>query len=419
MPAGRIQEVDIDAAHVLAVLRAELHPSLTVDSMAPYTCLVMRKRVRWEEVHRNRALLAALFRISGGHLIRQCSLLAGVLEFLRAESVTHTEQQSEGLTYRLRLQMSHLREAKKGSRSPPTRLAHLSALLDSIAITPPKDDVEQLDSMPVFCHVARVPLPLPEQPPHEDVFSISSGEDLIDEAWVAGDQYQDVGMEIFTPKKKNVCAPDLALAATPPKDALALVGDDEIDQLMLGGCKAPTSEQYSQANKAFKANAKTSKGQGKSEAMKRPAASSSGRIAKQYQDVGMEIFTPEKKNVCAPDLALAATPPKDALALVGDDEIDQLMLGGCKAPTSEQYSQANKAFKANAKTSKGQGKSEAMKRPAASSSGRITKSSPRKLLYSKEYHRFRLLLSRQGRPKKECKTRAQARARATCEKAGF
>ena len=326
MPAGRIQEVDIDAAHVLAVLRAELHPSLTVDSMAPYTCLVMRKRVRWEEVHRNRALLAALFRISGGHLIRQCSLLAGVLELLRSESVTHTEKQGEGLTYRLRLQMSHLREAKACSRSPPTRLAHLSALLDSIAITPPKDDVEQLDSMPVFCHVARVPLPLPEQPPHEDVFSISSGEDLIDEAWVAGDQ---------------------------------------------------------------------------------------------YQDVRMEIFTPEKKNVCAPDLALAATPPKDALVLVGDDEIDQLLLGGCKAPTSEQYSQANKARKANAKTSKGQGKSEAMKRPAASSSGRITKSSPRKLLYSKEYHRFRLLLSRQGRPKKECKTRAQASARATCKKAGF
>ena len=329
MPAGRIQEVDVDAAHVLAVLRAELHPTLTVDSMAPYTCLIMRKRVRWEEVHRNRSLLGALFRISGGHLIRQCSLQVAVLTFLQSEAVTHTEEQAENLTYRLRLQMSHLREAKAGSRSPPTRLAHLSAVLDSIAITP-KDDVKQLDSMPVFRHVARVPLPLPdlEQPPHEDIFSISSGEDLIDEPCVASAQYEDVDMEIFTPEKKNV-----------------------------------------------------------------------------------------KKNVCAPDLALAATPPKGALAPVGDDEIDQFLLGGCKAPTSEQYSQATKARKA--KSSKGKGKGKAMKRPAASSPGLIAKSSPRKSLYSKEYHRFRLVLSRQGKPMEECKTRAQAHARAACEKAGF
>ena len=241
MPAGRIAEVACD---ILPVLKAELCPSLAMSSMCPYPTVDFRKRIRWPDVNRNRVLMLSLFRCSGGHLIRQTCVHQAVKEFARSEGVEtqDLDKESERLAYRIRAQMSGLREARSSQRAPPPRFCSLSSVLDEIVLKPPKPSSSPagaealLDAAPVEC-----------------ISLLESDVDCSADAGGAS-QYQDIDMDCFdTPAKKS--SKPLVALATPPKVAAPLVDDADMDKWLADdGAKAPDAGQYRAFAKACKKN---------------------------------------------------------------------------------------------------------------------------------------------------------------------
>ena len=246
MPAGRIVEV---SANVLPILKAELHPSLSLPAMSPYPHCDFRRRILWPDAHRNRTLLQALFKATKGHLLRQTCLHAAVCEFARSETVKSddVQKESEAVAYRIRVQMSALRDAKANDRSPPARYVALQALLDEIVVAPPKPS----SSPPAEALLDEIAV-LPDAAPA--VYIPSDSE--VDGAHDGGgaDQYQDIDMDCFDTPAKSRKNPDSR--STPPKvvaPASAVeIDDSEMDRLLEQGAKAPDSGEYRAFSKACK-----------------------------------------------------------------------------------------------------------------------------------------------------------------------
>ena len=147
---GRVREVDLAASDVSRVLE-DCALSAEPDDIAPYDQLVMKRRGPWMQLHRNRAILTELFECSNGFLVHQVSLAAQVKAFLDAKlcgrKAVHNAEHAEKVAYRLRVQMSHVRDHKIHGRRPPQRYAVLGSLLAACRVEKPSSDVRGDDEL--------------------------------------------------------------------------------------------------------------------------------------------------------------------------------------------------------------------------------------------------------------------------------
>ena len=97
----------------------------------------------------HRSILLALFQASGGHLIHQRSLEAHALQFLTKHNLLTEALEATTVAFRLRVMMSHLREAKANQRVPPFRYDSLRCILDIIRLEPPEPELEAVDEFAV------------------------------------------------------------------------------------------------------------------------------------------------------------------------------------------------------------------------------------------------------------------------------
>ena len=134
MPRGRLAEVDLDDGVAMTVFEnnISLKGIKKASHLVPYSQVNIRRRGPWSELFKHRALLLEMFRASRGYLCRQVKLQQQVSQYLTNGLVDHDDDDAEKLTYRIRVQMSHLRDHRVHGRRPSVRYRMLKCVLDMI-----------------------------------------------------------------------------------------------------------------------------------------------------------------------------------------------------------------------------------------------------------------------------------------------
>ena len=141
---GRVAEVDlaVEAAH--RIFDEHVQIGATVETLWFYEPLDFRRRCRWEKISPHRATLLSLFQASGGYLLHQTSMESQVFSWMSRHSIGSQYDASQ-CAYRLRVMMSHLRDAKINSRNPPMRYDSLRCISDIIELGQPPKNSNKLD----------------------------------------------------------------------------------------------------------------------------------------------------------------------------------------------------------------------------------------------------------------------------------
>ena len=141
---GRVGEVDlaVEAAH--RIFDEHVQIGATVENLWFYEPLDFRRRCRWEKISPHRATLLSLFQASGGYLLHQTSMESQVFSWMSRHSIGSQYDASQ-CAYRLRVMMSHLRDAKINSRNPPMRYDSLRCISDIIELGQPPKNSNKLD----------------------------------------------------------------------------------------------------------------------------------------------------------------------------------------------------------------------------------------------------------------------------------
>ena len=134
---GRVPEVDIPDASAMSVLEGNLMSVRDPEEMAKYEPLSFRRRGCWARLYPNRGLLVDLFKASAGCLLRQVAFARQCHNFLENLKIHHVIKDAERLAYRIRCQMSHIREHALNHRFPPVQFGALRAVIDFIPLELP------------------------------------------------------------------------------------------------------------------------------------------------------------------------------------------------------------------------------------------------------------------------------------------
>ena len=137
---GRVGEVDlvVEAAH--RIFDEHVQIGATVKTLWFYEPLDFRRRCHWDKISPHRATLLSLFQASSGHLIHQTSLEGQVFSWMSRHDLKGSQHDAAKCAYRLRVMMSHLRDAKLNARTPPMRYDSLRCITDIIELgQPPKN----------------------------------------------------------------------------------------------------------------------------------------------------------------------------------------------------------------------------------------------------------------------------------------
>ena len=132
-----LPQVSLDDSVCLDVLARNANLKATTESLWFYEPLNMKSRARWLGISTNRSVLLDLLQASHGHMFRQCQLEKQVATFLAAHKFEAKPTDAGKIAYRLRCQLSHLRDARSAGRKPPQQYDHLRALMDCISLSAP------------------------------------------------------------------------------------------------------------------------------------------------------------------------------------------------------------------------------------------------------------------------------------------
>ena len=172
--------------------------------------------------------------------------------------MTADEASVETLAYRIRVQMSHCRDAVKNHRKPPPKFSAFADVLDLIRLDSPlrgggAGEITRTDTADDSNDEGVVVMPPPSR----------KSVPVVD---VSDEESEDLKKLLFsTPTKSRPKVANIS----PPKQALAdnvTINDDEIDALLSSGVQAPTTEDYNRWRQANKGKTGKKKKQAKSKA---------------------------------------------------------------------------------------------------------------------------------------------------------
>ena len=106
---GRPRCIELPKGRIAKVLADHIHGELSM--RLPYSCLKMRSRARWGELYKNRSCLQDVLTSTGGFQLK--STYATEEMQLAVDAAEMEGSDVEKAAYRLRVMMSHLRDAKK------------------------------------------------------------------------------------------------------------------------------------------------------------------------------------------------------------------------------------------------------------------------------------------------------------------
>ena len=124
---GRIPEANLPKGALHDCLVP--HIVLPVSGLVPYSQLNLRRRGKWPELYRNRAVTTDIFSATKGQCVRQKYLYEEVVAIVKELDANFVERDVDDLCYRIRAMMSHLRSAKGNSYPTPQRFVGLDAVL--------------------------------------------------------------------------------------------------------------------------------------------------------------------------------------------------------------------------------------------------------------------------------------------------
>ena len=248
--AGRHPEADLDDKVARQILEANISKKSTVDSIAEYSQLGMRRRGPWSELLKHRSLIGDLFAASNGLLVKQVGFGRQVAGFLRDAGIPHCADDVEKILYRVRCMMAHALDHKRNGRKPDLRHAAFNAVLDGIRL--PDEPMQPLQvAQPAIQSLQVVSMaPFTMGTPDNAIAdrcievcsSVSSDDEGIFFAATASTPFRAPDAPLATPIveiKSDV------LCQAPPSH----VGDEEIDEMLKGNAMGPTSHAYISARK--------------------------------------------------------------------------------------------------------------------------------------------------------------------------
>ena len=270
---GRIPEVTLPDGKIQLVLEANIPEGIEVAAMCPYGTLKWRARGLWPDLYKNRGVLADIFKLSGGGLVHQVSLTKQIccwLDRLQPPK-KYSPQDAEDLCFRIRIQMSHLRDHAVQKRRPPARFQMLQGVMSLCscagvtksgedeangegmgeAVMPPPclkekeaDDVAVMPqpSLKKADEVAVMPPPCFQEA--NDVVVMPPTCVSVDMISSDGESLNEAKMFVTPPRPTKTWA-----LLSPPKpldgSVASVVSDSEIDKMLaLHGMSAPDTKQY-------------------------------------------------------------------------------------------------------------------------------------------------------------------------------
>lgn len=207
----RIKCCDLDDAVAARVLEENVKLAWIKNphDMFPYSVADFKRVGAWTEMEAYGDLLHSLFKASAGKLLRQKRLHTQVVTYVAMNGVVATDSDVERASYRLRLMMSQLRDARMSSRILPATAVRLSRTMREIDVTPSsssEDLVAELGSCPEQLEVIEISdTDLESSPtPISVMRSSSDGEDKLDVLWRAmfGELHRDLGRRRLSCKTK-------------------------------------------------------------------------------------------------------------------------------------------------------------------------------------------------------------------------
>ena len=88
----------------------------------------------WDDLWKSRHFVEDLATATGGKNIKQTCFRDGLEAHLRGKNIVWKEKEIVRATYRARLMLCHLREARRLDKSPPARLCRLQPLVDMMVL---------------------------------------------------------------------------------------------------------------------------------------------------------------------------------------------------------------------------------------------------------------------------------------------
>ena len=119
MGGGRVPEVDLADEVAARVLKENVPMASQASSLFAYSPLEFKRRARWDKLAPHTMVLSDLFLASGGFLIHQNTFEKQIKSFIVQVGMKHTAEEAAVVCYRLRVMMSHVRDAKAAGRPPP------------------------------------------------------------------------------------------------------------------------------------------------------------------------------------------------------------------------------------------------------------------------------------------------------------